>query len=165
MIYHATQQLAKRCADLHDQILASATADSGNAAGGENKEVKKGAKNGDGTGDSSSNNEDRNKNNGVNDKNNDPKNMNNTTTPAAAQILHIPYPFFLEFATLFNQLTRPSLSLSSSDSNLGPAENTSNDSQNDPETLHIPVDELMALVSSQTWRDAGQTNNLTDAEK
>ncbi len=165
VIDHATQQLAKRCADLHDQILASATIDTGNATGEDNKEVDKGAKNGDGTGGSSSNNEDRNKNNGGNDKNNDPKNMNNTTTPAAAQILHIPYPLFLEFAALFNQLTQPSPGLSSSDSNLGPAENPSNDSQNDPETLHIPADELMPLVSSQAWRAAGHMNNPIDAEK
>ena len=167
---HASQQLARRCADLHDQILASATTDFGDQTGEDNEENNKGVKNVDGAGDSSVNNEDGNKNKGENNKNkgdnknNNPKN-NNSNTLATTQILHIPYPLFLEFATLFHQLTQPSLGLSTTDSNSNPAENTSREGPTDPETLHIPADELLTLITSQTWRDVGQAHNLAGAEK
>ena len=170
---HASQQLARRCADLHDQILASATTDSGDQTGEDNEENNKGVKKVDGAEDGSINNEDGSNNNGDknenknkedNNKNNNPK-KNNSNTLAATKILHIPYPLFLEFATLFHQLTQPSLDLSTTDSNSNPAENTSPEGPTDPETLHIPADKLLALIASQTWRGVGQAHNLAGAEK
>ncbi len=169
---HASQLFAKRCADLHDQILASATDDSGDETGENNEENNTAAKNADGAEDNDNNNkEGDNKNNTDNPKskgdkkqNNNPKN-NNTTTPTATKMLHIPYPLFIEFATLFNQLSQPSSSLPSPDSISSPAENTSNDDPTDPKMLHIPADKLMALVSSQTWREMGHADDLAGAEK
>jgi hypothetical protein len=95
----ASQQLAKRCADLHDLFLASGAED-GHAAGADNGPV-------DGNND---NNEDAHNEARVAMMNriNNPIPLNpSDANPASTRILRIPVTLFLEFLELYHHLRNP----------------------------------------------------------